>query len=270
MTRLMARSENENGFLDSRLGIKVSKKDPKRLFNASRCVLLCGFLVSFIITLLNFLSEGPHPKLGGLWDGQAMPSIGAIGSYRGPGMDRSMDLAAKIREQREARGGKSEAEIHLEKAKEQAKADNPEESLHMRITREANENQDKSLHLKLTKELNEKPAHLNANNIHMQITKEQADPNKQKVDGLSVKQSDPAAQGTAVDGLSAQDMGNAVAERTLANSLRSTANRFDPTSFENQGMEGLRRQRDVESYDPNGQAVRASSQQAGALLDVIA
>ena len=105
----------------------------------------------------------------------------------------------------------------------------------MRITREANQNQDKSLHLKLTKERNEKPANLDANNIHMQITKEQVDPNKQKVDAASVSPSDPAVQGTSVDGLSAQDMGNAVADRTLAKSLRSTAGRFNPTSFENQG-----------------------------------
>ena len=227
-----------------------------------------------------------------------MSSIGAIGSYGGSRVGRSRPLAARIRQKIQDNGGKTEAQIHLELAKKQAKLDNPEESLHMRLTREANEKPDQNLHLKLSKEKNDKPAHLDQNNIHARATEaatsqskhdaasklsaaaiavqgspaekamaEMSDPAKQ---AAAASQSDPARQGTSVDALSAGDMGDRVADRTQARSLRATSDRFDPMSFANQGAESLRRQREVEAYDPNGQAVRAGGQQPGALLNVFA
>ena len=216
-----------------------------------------------------------------------MSSIGAIGSYGGSRAGQSMSISAKIRQKLQDNGGKTEAQVHLELAKKQAKLDNPRESLHMRLTREASEKPDQNLHLKLSKEKNDTPAHLNQNNIHAQVTEAANNQSKQDAasklsaaalavqgspaeQAMAASQSDPARQGTGLDALSAGDMGDRVADRTQARSMKVTADRFDPTSFANQGAEGLRRQREVESYDPNGQAVRAGGQQPGALLNVFA
>ena len=223
-----------------------------------------------------------------------MSSIGAIGSYGSSYADRSMPLAAKIRKKIQDNGGKTEQQLHFEKAKEMAELNNPKESLHVKLTREALEKQDASLHLKLTKEKNEKPAHLDTNNVHARITEEAASKSKQDLaaaaltqqlspaekalvdqndpakQAMAASQTDPARQGTAVDALSAADMGEAVATRNQARRLQATADRFDPMSFANQGAEALMRQREVAAYGPAGQAVRTGGQQPGALLNVFA
>ena len=216
-----------------------------------------------------------------------MSSIGAIGSYGGSSMDRSMPLAAKLRKKLQDNGGKTEQQLHFEKAKEMAELNNQEESLHVKLTREALEKADESLHLKLTRERNEKPAHLDASNVHARLTEEAVTKSKQEAasekaaeavasqsspakQAMAAVQGDPAQQATAVDAPSTYELGEEAAVKTHNSRQRAAAGRFDPTSFANQGAEALRRQREVEAYDPAGHAVRASGLQPGALLNVFA
>lgn len=159
--------------------------------------------------------------------------------------------------------GKTEQELHFEKAKEMAENGQIKESLHAKVTREAAENPEKA-------------------NLHLALIKKKAEQTYDPMDVLSnpLENAGPAKQKTAVDGVDADDLGQNAADRSKkvaeANARAAIENAkrfgavFDSNSAENMSKSFFSGGKDVSGYDPNGHALKQASSPVGGVLNVMA
>ena len=201
-----------------------------------------------------------------------MGSIGGVSAFGSQAMNSrlkkstmpksltALEVAEKVRM---GPVGKTEQQIHLEKAKEMAEAGKPEESLHAKVSKEAAENPEKAnLHLALIKKKNAQPY----------------DP----MDALAKAKSDPAGPKakSPIDGPSADDLAlegsKRNAEVSKSNSKASMENSkqfgaaFDPGSAANMSKSFFTSMKNASGYDPNGHALRSGSLPVGGVLNVMA
>ena len=159
--------------------------------------------------------------------------------------------------------GKTEQELHLEKALEMAKNGNVQESLHAKVTREALEDPEKG-------------------NLHLALIKKKAEQPYDPMDVLAnpLAQAGPAKQKTNLDGMNADELGKGVADRNVkvaeANARAAIENAkrfgamFDSGSAENMSKNFFSGGKDVSGYDPNGHALKQASSPVGGVLNVMA
>lgn len=201
-----------------------------------------------------------------------MGSIGGISAFGSQAMQSrlkkatapksltALEVAEKVRM---GPVGKTEQQIHLEKAKEMAESGQPKESLHAKVSKEAAENPEKAnLHLALIKKKNAQPY----------------DPMEALAKGAD--NAGPAKQKTSVDGLNSDDLALEGAKRNaevsksnskapLENSKRFGA-AFDSGSTANMAKNFFSSMKNASGYDPNGHALRSGSLPVGGVLNVMA
>lgn len=159
--------------------------------------------------------------------------------------------------------GKTEQQIHLQKAKEMSESGQPKESLHAKVSKEAAENPEKAnLHLALIQKKNAQPY----------------DPMEALVKGK--QDAGPAQQKTSLDGPNSDDLALAGskqnAEVSKSNSKASLENSkrfgsaFDSGSSANMSKSFFSSMKNASGYDPNGQALRSGSSPVGGVLNVMA
>ena len=201
-----------------------------------------------------------------------MGSIGAISAFgsqaiqqrmqqsRNPKALTALEFAEKIRM---GPVGKTEQQLHLEKAKEMAESGQVKETLHEKVTREAAEDPEKAnLHLALIKKKNEQPY----------------DPMDVLANPLA--SNGPAKQKTATDAVGAEELAQGVADRHAkvarqnAKEAIEVAKRFgavfDSGSAENMSKNFFSGGKDVSGYDPNGHALKVASSPIGGVLNLMA
>lgn len=187
----------------------------------------------------------------------------AVNRFQKSNMPKSLTALEAAEQVRLGPIGKTEQQIHLEKAKEMAEAGSAKESLHEKVTRQAAENPEKTnLHLALIEKKNSQPFD------PMEALAKGGD------DPLSVKQK------SSTDGIGSDELALAGSKRNAkvaqANSKASLENSqrfgsaFDPGSSSNMSKSFFSGAKDVSGYDPNGNAVKSGGKPVGGVLNVMA
>ena len=200
-----------------------------------------------------------------------MGSIGGISAFGSQAFNRlqksnlpksvtALEAAEKVRL---GPIGKTEQQIHLEKAKEMNEAGSAKESLHEKVTRQAAEDPEKTnLHLALIKKKNSQPF----------------DPMEALAKGGD--DSSPVKQKSSTDGVGTDELALAGSKRNAqvaqANAKASLKNSqqfgsaFNPGSTSNMSKSFFSGGKDVSGYDPNGKAVKSGGMPVGGVLNVMA
>ena len=201
-----------------------------------------------------------------------MGSIGAISAFGNQAMQHrlsqskspkpltALELAEKVRT---GPVGKTEQQLHLEKAKEMAEGGQVKESLHEKVTRESAESPEKA-------------------NLHLALIRKQAEQTYDPMDVLAnpLANSGPAKQKSSTDSMGTEELAQGVANRNAkvaqanAKAAVDVAKRFgavfDSGSDANMSQSFFSGGKDVSGYGPNGHALKQASSPIGSVLNLMA
>lgn len=201
-----------------------------------------------------------------------MGSIGAISAFGSQAMQQrlhqskspkaltALEFAEKIRM---GPVGKTEQQLHLEKAKEMAEGGQVKESLHEKVTRETAENPEKA-------------------NLHLALIKKKSEQAYDPMDVLAnpLESSGPAKQKSSTDAVGTEELAQGVSDRNAkvaqanAKAAIEIAKRFgamfDSENADNTSKSYFNGGKDVSGYDPNGHALKQASSPVGGVLNLMA